>query len=223
MFAKGFGRLSKGKARVPALNLKHWQRRWLAKTQQYVFLGITKVAPMPSLVAWSSSKGWFKRIHCSVLRREWSNTGKTKCSWDVSWVCLLLRFPPHGALPRFCQLCARGRSRNGWWDWGQTRRDKLGLGRSSARFCLLVKQMRVRSLSTNQTVMLAQGMPCSPPTPWGAGDKALALVRLPGKKLYTEEEIIFHPPWVSWFLAVFSVWDLRICRQTNSTTQQRSV
>lgn len=49
MFAKGFGRLSKGKARAPALNLKHWQWRWLAKKQQYIFLRITKVAPMPSL------------------------------------------------------------------------------------------------------------------------------------------------------------------------------
>lgn len=27
-----------------------------------------------------------------------------------------------------------------------------------------------------------------------AGDKAAALVRLPGKKLYTVEEIIFHLP-----------------------------
>lgn len=45
-----------------------------------------------------------------------------------------------------------------------------------------------------------------------------------GKKLYTVEEIIFHLPAGQLVLSrVFSVWDLRICRQTNSITQQRSV
>ena len=73
---------------------------------------------------------------------------------------------------------------------------------------LLIKQMRVNSPSTNRGAGIEGRVGEHPWVTAGrdvleadgcitlreAGDKAAALVRLLGKKLYTVEEIIFHLP-----------------------------
>lgn len=125
MFAKGFGRLSKGKARAPALNLKHWQRRQLAKTQQYIFLGITKVAPMPSLLHDHLPRDDLKEATAVLWGGNEAALGKRSgagcvCFWDS----------PRGALPRFCH-----RVRLAGAEMGGGTGDKPGLAWGSAKFC----------------------------------------------------------------------------------------
>ena len=184
-------------------------------------------------------------LQCLKEGRKWhweKWAGKTKWSWDVSCMCLLLRFPSVGLCPGFATVCKQGAETDIFGD-------KLGLE-------LVCGEDLPGFASADQTHESEQpkhelwcwhggkGQSCHAGTskhPWvtagrgvlradgcvtlrEAADKAMALVRLPGKKVYTVKEIIFHLPAGQLVLGrVFSVWDLRICRQTNSMTQQRSV
>lgn len=106
------------------------------------------------------------------MKQRWEN--------EVELGVFASDIPPVGLCPGFVTVCEWLEQK---WDWGQS-----GTGERFCQvLCLLIKEMRVSSPSTKQSVVLAQGVPCSPPAPREAGDKALALERLPGKKLYTEE------------------------------------
>lgn len=165
----------------------------MAKTQQYIFLGITKVAPMPSLLHDHLPRDDLKEttpVFKEGMKQHWGNKAQLGCGLGV----FASEIPPVGLCPGFDTVC-KWQEQKWAMEVGTNQKGQTGAGvRFWQVLCLLTKQVRVRSPSANQTVVLAQGVTCSPPTLPEAGDKALALVRLPGKKLYTKEEIIFHPP-----------------------------